>query len=103
MMDDMVLERQETKTQPGLHGCRYRDEAGHEVEIRAVDELFRLIVNETERCEKAREELQRAENRVQEAEYWAKQHRRDVLASESRLIALGRILNEYGMNALMRR
>ena len=100
MMDEMVLEKQATKALLGFHGHKYLDKAGRLIEIHAIDELLRLIVDETGHCQKAREALQRAENQIQEAEYWAKRHQLDVLASESRLIALGRILNEYGMRQL---
>lgn len=59
-----------------------------EVKISAIDELMGMIEMEWKRCRKAKDNLK-------EAEFHAAAYRKDILESESRLEALGRILIEY--------
>lgn len=63
-----------------------------EVKIHAIDELMGMIETEWKRCRKVRLELQ-------EKEFHAKTLRKELTESEARLAALGRILNEYGLEA----
>ena len=63
-----------------------------EVKISAIDELMGMIEMEWKRCRKVRLELQ-------EKEFYAKTLRKELTESEARLAALGRILNEYGLEA----
>ena len=67
-----------------------RNGRNEEIKISAIDELMGMIETEWKRCRKVRLEFQ-------EKEFQAKVLRKELLESEARLEALGRILNEYGL------